>query len=85
MPSSSPSRDSGTRPARRVFVPPAFVPPSHAALTAAIPFAEKQIRPKPGAGGWWAEMKKTGLAMPQPTVSSRSKCRRHPSGASSES
>ena len=59
--------------------------PSHAARTAAIPFAEKEIRPNPGQGGWWAEMKKTGFAMPQPTVSSRSKWRRQPSGASSES
>jgi hypothetical protein len=42
-------------------------------LTATIPRAEKLSRPKPGFGAWWAAMKKTGLAMPQPIVSSSSK------------
>ena len=39
-------------------------------MTATIPSAEKLSRPKPGCGSWWAAMKKTGLAMPQPIVSS---------------
>ena len=49
-------------------------------MTATIPSAEKLSRPKPGCGSWWSAMKKTGLAIPQPIVSSSSKWRRQPSG-----
>ena len=50
-----------------------------------MPRPEKLSNPKPGFGSWWEEMKKTGLAIPQPIVWSSSKCRRHPSGANIES
>ena len=72
-------------PGSPVLVPPAATPPSHAALTATIPSPEKLSSPNPGFGARWAETKKTGFAMPQPIVSSSSKWRRQPSGASSES
>ena len=45
-----------------------------------MPRPEKLSSPKPGCGSWWAAMKKTGLAMPQPIVPSSSKWRRQPSG-----
>ncbi len=67
------------------LTPPAATPASQAALTATIPSAEKLMNPKPGFASWLAETKKTGLAMPQPTVLSSSKWRRQPSGASSAS
>ena len=65
-----------------------------AGLDARLPGGLDRDDPEPGEAeqpearlwvGWCAAMKKTGLAMPQPIVSSSSKWRRQPSGASSES